>query len=122
MAQLSGFRLFNSRTILCVALICAFANAAAQDNPDAVETIVTNARVYTVNAKQPWAEALAIRGGKIVAVGSVADIDRYRGAATKVIDAGGKLVLPGFTDCHIHFLSGSLSLQRIHLDDAQNIA
>jgi predicted amidohydrolase YtcJ len=72
--------------------------------------------------KQPWAEAVAVQGDKIVAVGSVAEIDHYRGTSTKVIDAGGKLVLPGFTDCHIHFLDGALSLQRIYLDDAPDIA
>ena len=108
--------------VLMAVFLVARLDVSAQDVSAAAGVVVTNARVYTVNAKQPWAEALAIRGGKVVAVGSVADIDRYRGAATKVIDTGGKLVLPGFTDCHIHFLSGSLSLQRIHLDDAQNIA
>ena len=77
--------------------------------------------MYTLNAKQPWAEAIAIRGDKIVAVGSANEIETYRGPRTNVIDAGGRLVLPGFTDCHIHFLDGSLSLQRVHLDDAKDI-
>jgi predicted amidohydrolase YtcJ len=85
------------------------------------DIIVTNARVYTVNAKQPWAEALAIRGDHIVAVASAKEIGSYRGRTTKMIDAGGKLVLPGFTDCHIHFLDGSLSLQRVRLDDARDL-
>ena len=86
------------------------------------DTVIVNARIYTVNARQPWAEALAIRGDKILAVGSAKDIAAYRGPSTKVIDAGGKLVLPGFTDCHVHFLDGSLSLQRIDLADATTIA
>jgi predicted amidohydrolase YtcJ len=122
MAQLSGFRLLNSRTILCVALICAFANASAQDNPDAVETILTNARIYTVNAKQPWAEALAIRGGKIVAVGSNKEMASYRGPFTKTIDAQQHLVLPGLVDCHIHFMEGSLGLTHVDLNDAGSVA
>jgi len=84
--------------------------------------VVTNARIYTVNSQQPWAEALAISGAKILAVGSAKDMAAYRGPATKVIDAQGRLVLPGFTDCHIHFLDGSLDLQRISLDDAKTIA
>jgi predicted amidohydrolase YtcJ len=88
----------------------------------AADVVISNARVYTVNAKQPWAEAVAIRGDKIVAVGSAKALEPYRGPATHVIDAGGRLVLPGFTDCHIHFLDGSLSLQRVHLDDAKDIA
>ncbi|MGC2196328.1 MAG: amidohydrolase [Terriglobales bacterium] len=88
----------------------------------AANIVVFHARVYTANAKQPWAEAIAIRGDKIVAVGGGQEIESYRGPATKVIDAAGKMVFPGFTDCHIHFLDGSLSLQRIHLDDAKDIA
>ena len=80
-----------------------------------------NARIYTVNPQQPWADALAISGDKIVAVGTTKDIAAHRGPATHVIDAQGHLVLPGFTDCHIHFLDGSLSLQQVNLDDARTI-
>jgi predicted amidohydrolase YtcJ len=86
------------------------------------ETVIVNARIYTVNAKQPWAEALAIRGDKILAVGSAKDIAAYRGASTKVVDAQGKLVLPGFTDCHIHFMEGSLGLTRVDLNGTKSVA
>ena len=96
-------------------------SAWAEVNRQPADTVLIHARVYTVNAKQPWAEAIAIRRDKIVAVGSSKEIEPYRGRATKVIDAGNRLVLPGFTDCHIHFLDGSLSLQRVHLDDAKDI-
>ena len=86
------------------------------------DVLVVNAHVYTVNAAQPWAEAIAIRTGKIVTVGSADDLEKLRGPATKVIDAGGRLVLPGFTDSHIHFLEGSVTLLRVHLDDAKTIS
>ena len=122
MAQRSGLSVFNSRTILFVALICTFASASAQDNPDAVETILTNARIYTVNAKQPWAEALAIRGGKIIAVGTNKEMAAYRGPFTKTLDAQQHLVLPGFVDCHIHFMEGSLGLTHVDLNDAGSVA
>jgi len=85
------------------------------------DVLVVNAHVYTVNAAQPWAEAIAIRTGKIVTVGSADDLEKLHGPATKVIDAGGRLVLPGFTDSHIHFLEGSVTLLRVHLDDAKTI-
>ena len=88
----------------------------------AADVVILNAHAYTVNAKQPWAEAIAIRGEEIIAVGSAKDVAHYRNAKTKVIDAGGRLVLPGFTDCHTHFLDGGLSLERIHLDDAKDVA
>ena len=91
----------------------------AQSPRPAADTVIVNARIYTVNARQPWAEALAIREDKILAVGSAKDIAAYRGTSTKVIDAHGKLVLPGFTDCHIHFMEGSLGLTHVDLNGAQ---
>ncbi len=84
------------------------------------DIIVVHGRVYTENAKKPWAQAVAIRRGKIVAVGGHAEIERARGKSTKLIDAGGKLVLPGFVDCHIHFLDGSFSLGRVNLEGAKD--
>jgi predicted amidohydrolase YtcJ len=86
------------------------------------DTIVMNARVYTANPSQPWAEAIAIREGKIAALGSASEIAAYRGAFTEVIDVGERLVLPGFTDSHIHLLEGSVTLLRLHLEDATTIA
>ncbi len=109
------------RLLIAAALITAGVSLSAQATHTPADVVLTHARVYTVNAKQPWAEAIAIRGDKIVAVGSANEIKTYRGPSTNVIDAGGRLVLPGFTDCHIHFLDGSLSLQRVHLDDAKDI-
>lgn len=98
-------------------------NAIAQGNPPLpATTVVVNARVYTVNPRQPWAEAVAIRGDKIIAVGSAKDIAPYRGADTRVLDANGHLVLPGFVDCHIHFMEGSLGLTEVDLNDAKTVA
>jgi len=84
--------------------------------------IVTNARIYTVNPHQKWAEAIAIRGDKIITVGDRKQVETLRGPATKVIDAGQRLLLPGFTDCHIHFMDGSLGLTRVDLNGATTVA
>ena len=105
----------------CVLLFCVSAFVAAQKAAPPADLIVTNAHIYTVNPQQKWAEAIAISGGKIVAVGDKAKIDAYRGPTTKVIDAAGHLVLPGFTDCHIHFMDGSLQLTRVDLNDAKTV-
>jgi len=86
------------------------------------DIIIIHARVYTENPKQPWAQAVAIRGSKIVAVGEDAIIEKRRGMGTKVINAGGKLVLPGFVDCHVHFLEGSFSLSQLNLESAKDVA
>jgi predicted amidohydrolase YtcJ len=86
------------------------------------DIIVVHGHVYTENPKQPWAQAVAIYHGKIVAVGDDPEIERRRGMGTKLINAGGKLVLPGFVDCHIHFMDGSLSLGHINLAGAKDPA
>src|SRR5579863_3614216 len=77
---------------------------------------VTNARIYTVNPKQPKASAIAVRQGKILAVGE--DVSRYVGASTKTIDAKGATIVPGLIDSHGHVrnlgdMLGSLDLRGI---------
>jgi predicted amidohydrolase YtcJ len=102
---------------LCVSIILASLHATAESKPSAT-LIVTNAAVYTVDKQQPKAEAVAVIGDRIVAVGSRADIDLWRGPRTKVIDAGGKLLLPGFNDAHVHFIQGGAQLEQVQLTDA----
>ena len=96
--------------------------AAQSEKLEPTDVIVIHGHVYTENPKEPWAQAVAIHGAKIVAVGDDAAIEKMRGMGTKVIDAGGNVVLPGFTDCHIHFLDGSLSLGRVNLEGAKDAA
>lgn len=100
------------------ALIIVSCAALAQEKAN---SILLNGRVYTVDSKHPWAQALAVRDGKIVAVGSNKEISRYRGEKTTVLDAKGRLVLTGITDSHVHFLDGSFSLGRINLEDANSL-
>jgi predicted amidohydrolase YtcJ len=113
-------RLTLPLTVLCFGIT---GSARAQGLiVEPADIIVIHGRVYTENPKQPWAQAVAIHGAKIVAVGDDTTIQKIRGMGTKVINAGGKLVLPGFTDCHIHFLDGSLSLGRVNLEGAKDVA
>jgi predicted amidohydrolase YtcJ len=92
----------------------------AQSKP-AADLIITNAKVWTVDKAHPTAQAVAVLGDRIIAVGSNADVETLRSAATKVIDAGGKLVLPGFNDSHTHFVSGGQQLDAVQLNDAPSI-
>ncbi len=108
--------------LLLASFLLASLPGVAQSPTPAADTVIVNARIYTVNTRQPWAEALAIREGRIVAVGTAKDIAAYRGTSTKVIDAHGKLVLPGFTDCHIHFMEGSLGLTHVILNGSKSVA
>ena len=82
----------------------------------AADAIITNAKVWTVDPERPTAEAVAIIGERIVAVGSAAEIDQWRGAATRIIDGGGRLMLPGFNDSHVHFASGGQQLDSVDLE------
>ena len=112
-----------SRMMLSIPAILLFFASAAKAQGLVVkpaDIIVIHGRVYTENPKQPWAQAVAIRGAKIVAVGEDTAIEKLRSMGTKVINAGGKPVLPGFADCHIHFLDGSLSLGRVNLAGAKD--
>lgn len=86
------------------------------------DTILTNARIYTVNARAPWAEAVAIKDGRILAVGNARQMAAYRGPSTRTLDVRGRLVLPGFIDSHIHFVEGSLAMSQVRLDDTKSVA
>src|SRR4029079_13877706 len=105
------------RFALCLLMVMAAMAANAQSKPSAT-LIVTNAAVYTVDKQHPKAEAVAVIGDRIVAVGSRGGIDLWRGRETKVIDAGGKLLLPGFNDAHVHFIPGGAQLEQVQLTDA----
>ncbi|MCX7974808.1 MAG: amidohydrolase [Candidatus Aminicenantes bacterium] len=85
------------------------------------ELVITDAKIYTVNPDQPWAEAVAIKGEWIIFVGSDEQVKKYIGPKTKVIEAGGRLGLPGLQDSHVHFLSGSLNLNRVDLAGTRTV-
>jgi predicted amidohydrolase YtcJ len=79
------------------------------------DLIVTNGRVYTVEPARPWTEAVACHEGRILAVGTNQEIEALAGSRTKRIDAGGRLVLPGLTDAHVHFLAHAEKRQELNL-------
>src|ERR1051325_11668762 len=80
---------------------------------------VVNARVWTGDARRPWADAIAAGGDRLTAVGSSAEVNKIVTPATRVIDAGGAMVVPGFIDSHIHFLEGGVGLASVQLRDAR---
>lgn len=82
---------------------------------------ILNGEVYTLNPRQPEAEAVAVRNGKIVAVGSNGEIRRYIGEKTEVVDAEGKMVIPGLVDCHVHMTGFGQFLEAVDLRDAVSI-
>ena len=100
-------------------LLAIVAGAQPQAKP-AADLIVTNAKIWTVDKARPQAEALAVLGDRIVAVGSSTDVDAWHGPQTKVVDAKGKLLLPGFNDAHTHFVDGGSELSEVQLKDADS--
>src|ERR1700692_1801246 len=85
-------------------------NAACQKKPASTsqhaDLVIRNARVYTVDSQRPWAQAVAIKGDRIAWVGDEGGVSQHVGHATRVIDAGGRMLLPGFIDSHFHVLLG----------------
>lgn len=91
------------------------------NNALAPSLIIINACVHTVNINAPLATAVAVYGNRIVAVGSNADIHPMSGPNTHIIDARGRLVMPGFNDSHVHFLRGGFQLSSVNLRDANSL-
>jgi len=106
---------------ILIALLLGGASVSAHSRP-AADLIVTHANIYTVDHQHPRAEAVAVIAERIVAVGSHAEIDAWRGPETHVIDAHGKLLLPGFNDAHVHFTDGGADLAAVQLNDATSAA
>ncbi|HEX8188967.1 MAG TPA: amidohydrolase [Pyrinomonadaceae bacterium] len=110
-------------TLLLLAAVCpapAPAGAARQARRN-VSLVLTGGKVFTADARGTLAEAVAVEGNRIVAVGTSREIGAaYNGART--IDLRGRLVTPGFNDAHIHFLGGGLSLLRVNLVGARTLA
>lgn len=80
-----------------------------------MDMIVVNARVLTMDPAKPRAEAVALGGGKVVAVGSRAEVEAMAGPGARVIDAGGRTVLPGFVESHLHLVLGGAELVQLQL-------
>ncbi|HKR10202.1 MAG TPA: amidohydrolase [Gemmatimonadaceae bacterium] len=99
-------------------LLFLMAAATQKTPPPDASLAILNGVVWTADSAKPWAEAIAVRGDRIIAVGSTDQIRRFVSPQTRVIDAGGEMVAPGFIDSHIHFLAGGLNLASVQLRDA----
>jgi predicted amidohydrolase YtcJ len=100
--------------LLCCALVACKATPPA-------DLVLVKGHIYTSNPAAPWAEAVAIREGKILLAGTNGQVEKYHGAGTQVIDLGGRMAMPGIIDTHTHFLWGSAGLAGVLLYDAKTV-
>lgn len=109
-------------SVAAVFALLSFTSCSAPSSPQPGGPVITlalvNGRVWTGNASQPEAEAVAIAGDRIVAIGTTADI-RARAGGGEVVDVGGQFVVPGFIDSHVHFIEGGFRLTSVQLRDAK---
>ena len=107
-----------ARIVLLLTGMAAMLSVAEAQRKPTADLIITHARIWTVDKAHPTAQAVAVLGERIVAVGSNAEVEAWRGPQTRIIDAGEKLLLPGFNDAHVHFITGGMQLDSVQLTDA----
>lgn len=107
------------RGVLRLLLLAILAASCAPPEQDAASLVIAGARVWTGDPEQPWAEAVATRGEIIIAVGSAATVAPLIGEETEVISIESSMLVPGFIDTHVHFLSGGSGLASVKLRDAK---
>jgi predicted amidohydrolase YtcJ len=113
----------------CLAFLCLVSSQSrvwshAPEEPPtlAADLIFTNARIWTVDRRRPGAESIAVWRDRILALGSTTEMLRLAGPHTRVIDARGRRIVPGFFDSHLHLLGGGLQLSRVNLKDVRDEA
>jgi len=110
-------------TVLAFSLAgCSPADQPSVESDDAAsstaaDVVYTNGSIYTVNDSQPWAEALAIKDGQFIVVGSAEDVAAVTGDLTEIVDLQGQMVLPGLIEPHVHMMATSVDKANLYIDD-----
>jgi predicted amidohydrolase YtcJ len=117
MPTLRGRRALRSlaRTSLVLVAMSACTSPSTSTSNSRLTLTIVNARVWTGDRHQPWAEAIGIRGDRVAAVGDTTHLAAHE--TERTIDAGGRLLVPGFIDSHVHFLAGGQRLASVQLRD-----
>ncbi len=112
-------RIFNCLFILTFIIFLGYSCSSAPKKEFA-DLILLDGAIWTVNPVQPWAEAVALKGERILEVGTSKEIRKLIGGKTQIIDLEGAFVLPGLIDSHTHFLEGGFSLSSVQLRKARS--
>jgi hypothetical protein len=105
--------------LIFLILLTVLITSCSSPGQESASLVITDARVWTGDPEQPWAEAVASTGEIIIAVGSTDDIAALIGEDTEVISVEGSMLVPGFIDSHVHFLEGGRGLASVQLRDAK---
>src|SRR2546430_7348821 len=101
--------------------VLMFSFLPARSPADPADLVFINGNVYTVNDKQPHAEAIAVKGDRIVFVGSTSEAKKFQAANTRVVDLHGATVVPGMTDAHYHFIGVGQREMNLNLEGITNL-
>ena len=104
---------------MSTAALVALAAVPRQQPPTPADIVLVNGKIVTVEANQPQVEALAIGGSRVAALGTTAEVKRYVGPKTQVIDLAGRLAIPGFVEGHGHFTGVGLARLNLNLMKAK---
>ena len=107
--------------LVLITLISILSSLPAFAARERADTVLLNASVHTMDAARSIKEAVCIAGDRIIYVGSNKGARRFIEKATKVLDLKGRMVLPGFQDCHVHLVEGGMHLNECNLDDLKSV-
>ncbi len=113
-----GKKILLSLSAMFLLVISIYSYSLAET--EVADYLFQNGHVYTVNQKQPWAEAVAVKENKIIFVGSDSEAKAFIGKNTKIIDLNGQMLMPGFIDGHNHLVCGAAGKRGINLTGSEN--
>src|SRR5947199_6572158 len=105
--------------LLILSLLLSFAFVPSAPNPASADLVFINGNIYTVDEKRPHAEAIAVKGDRIVFVGANSDAKKFQ--AARVVDLHGATVFPGMTDAHYHFIGVGQREMNLNLEGITNL-
>ena len=103
--------------LLSFVVLAACGQQAGEAPATQADTVYTNGKIYTVNEAQPWAEAVAIRNGAFLVVGSNTDVAAVTGEGTHVVDLDGRMAMPGLVDVHNHLTGAAMSEANLSIEN-----
>jgi len=109
------------RWLPALLLLILVLSGSAQDKPRGADLLLVNGDFYTVDPQLGRVQALAIADGRILAAGTEEEVRKWAGPQTKVMDLGGRFVIPGFNDAHVHFGSGGLRHLRVEVEGTRSL-